>query len=117
MSDETNQYIGEKIKEAADTLNQAVQLGETAYNIADGTLNNLKAFIHDEKIWTDINHFEQKLHNEFQKKMGEARVKLKDNDPFFKWREGMKYYMDLRQWRTIEMITYWDKLSKDHKEL
>jgi hypothetical protein len=117
MSDETNQYILEKIKEAADTMDQAVQIGETAYNIADGILSNLKAFIHDDKIWKDLTTFEQKLHLEVQKKMDEARSKLKDTDVFLRWREGLKYSMDLRKWKTLELITYWDKLAKEHKEL
>jgi hypothetical protein len=117
MSNDTNTYIEEKVKEAADTMDQAVQIGETAYNLADGILSNLKAFVHDEKIWADLTRFEQKIHTEFQKKIDESRIKLKDADPFFKWRDGMKYYMDLRKWKTLEIIGYWDKLSKDHKEL
>lgn len=117
MSEETNQYIQEKIHEAADAMDQAVQIGETAYNLADGILSNLKAFIHDEKIWADLSRFEQKLNLQVQQKIEEARAKLKNSDPFLKWRDGLKYSMDLRKWKTLELITYWDKLAKEHKEL
>jgi hypothetical protein len=110
-------YINEKIKEAADAINQAPQLGEAAYNIADGILGNLKAFIHDDKLWENITVFEKKTHVLFGKKLQDAKKELATKDPLFQWRYGMKYYMDMRHWKSLELLTYWDTLVKEHKEL
>jgi len=112
-----NDYILNQIKEAADVLNHVNELGEAAYNQAEGILSNLKAFIHDPKTWDEITAFEKKLYMEFTAKINAAQKELKEYNPFTGWREGAAFYMKLRQWKATELISYWDRLAKEHKEL
>ena len=110
-----NKQIEESILEAKNTLNQTEQLGELSYNIADGILYNLKAFVHDEAIRKRISDFEEKLLKDFSKKIIEARGKLDNYDPLLAWKSGVGFYMELRQWKTLEMLTFWDKLVKTNE--
>jgi hypothetical protein len=110
----TSEFILSSIKEAANYLNKTEEIGEVGFNQCEGILGNLKSFIHDEIIWKKISEKEEKVYKEFQKKSNEAKVKLKDVDSLLQWNEGAKYYMTLRQWKCNEMLTFWDKLSKDY---
>jgi len=112
----TNQFILDNIKEAKEWLDKVnhPQIGESGFNMCDGILSNLKSFIHDENIWKKINDKEEKVFREFNKKKDDAKVKLKDVDPLFQWNEGAKFYANLRQWKSQEMLVFWDKLSKEY---
>lgn len=107
--------ITESITEAKNALDNIEQLGETGFNICDGVLMNIKAFVHDQDIWDNINEKEKQVHIEFQKQLEEARKKLKDMDPMFSWQKGMTQYMKLRQWKSMELISFFDKLNKEHE--
>lgn len=109
-----SENISQGITEAKNLIDQAPTSGKIAYDLADGILTNNKAFIHDQKVWDEITAFEQKVHIEFAKKIKEAREKIKQKDPFFQWQDGMKFYLELRQWKTMEMISFWDNLSKQY---
>jgi hypothetical protein len=82
--------------------------------MCDGKLSNLKSFIHDETIWKKVNEKEEKVFREFNKKKDEAKTKLKDIDPLIQWRTGAGFYNDLRHWKSQEMLSFWDKLSKEY---
>ena len=109
-----NKEITDSLLEAKDALDRANELGRIAYDICDGILLNIKAFIHDEDIWKEVNEHEMKLHKEFQKRIGEAREKLKTKDPLYAWNDGLQYFMELRHWKSLEMLNFMDKLSKEH---
>lgn len=106
--------IEESINDAKEALDNIDSLGRTAFDICDGILTNNKALVHDEIANKKIAEKEQKVYDEYQKRVREARVKLKNSDPYYQWDEGLEYYMKLRRWKSMEMISFWDKLSKEH---
>lgn len=110
----TNKTIEEYINAAKTMLDQAVNEGIPAYNMCDGILLNIKGFIHDEVVWDRIRKHEEKLHKEFNKKVDEARGKLKDVDPIFSWSNGMEYMLKLRQWKSGQMLNFYDLLNKEY---
>ena len=109
-----SKQIKDSLSEARNALDQDESLGKIAYDICDGVLNNNKAFIHEDVVWKKINEHEEKVHKEFTKRLIEAREKLKNSDPIFAWNDGMNFYMKLREWKSLEMLNFWDKLSKEH---
>jgi len=106
--------VSDSINEAKAALDQRETLGKTAYDICDGVLTNVKALVHDDEVWKKINAQEEKVHKEFKTKMNKAREKLKNIDPLYAWSEGMTYYMEMRHWKSLEMLSFWDKLSKEY---
>ena len=109
-----SKQISDSITEAKAALDRVEELGTTSYDICDGVLNNLKAFIHDDVVWKKINDHEEKVHRDFKRKADDARSKLKTRDPIYAWNDGLKYFMELRHWKSMEMLSFWDKLSKEH---
>jgi len=109
-----SKMIEDNIKEAKDSLNQAEQIGEIAYDICDGKLTNIKGFIHDENIWKKITEHEQKVFKEYSSRITKAKMDLKDVDPLFAWKPGMDMYMKLRHWKSLEMLNFYDKLVKEY---
>jgi len=109
-----SKQISDSITEAKAALDQVEELGKTSYDICDGMLNNIKAFVHDDAVWKKINDHEEKIHKDFKKRLDDARAKLKDRDPIYAWNDGLKFYMELRHWKSLEMLSFWDKLSKEH---
>jgi hypothetical protein len=110
----TSEFILSSIKTAKEYLDKVGDIGEMGFNQCDGILSNLKSFIHDEVIWRKIQEKEEKVYKEFQKKTNEAKTKLKDIDSLLQWNEGARYYAELRQWKSIELLSFWDKLSKEY---
>lgn len=114
----TSKHITDGIMEASKYLNEVeglpLEQRKTVFDIADGVLTNIKAFVSDPVAWKKINDYEERTHKEFSKRVGEAREKLKNKDPLYQWQDGIAYMMDLRLWKTREMIAFWDKLSKEH---
>jgi len=108
-----NEWFSEEIKKAKEILDQAPEKGEIANNVCDGILFNLKAFITDEKIYETVDRFEQKVNSDFRQKEIEARSKLKGKDQLTNFNIGIKYYMDLRNWRSAELLNMWNRLVKD----
>ena len=49
-----SKYVIDSINGAKDTLDNVEKLGETAYDICDGILLNIKGFLHDEKVWEKV---------------------------------------------------------------
>ena len=109
-----NKRIEESITEAKEALDSIDRLGRTAFDICDGVLENNKAFVHDKVVYEKIVKKEQEVYNEYQRRINEARTRLKNNDPYYQWGEGLEYYMKLRRWKSLEMISFWDRLSKEH---
>lgn len=107
-----NKSVEEGIMEAKDILDKVEQIGDVAYNICDGILSNLKVFVHDDKIMDEINGFEAKVIKQYNIKKKEFVEKLKAKDPLYQWQDGLKCYMELRQWKSMEMLSFWDRLSK-----
>ena len=106
--------LEESIMEAKEALDNVETLGRTAFDICDGILSNNKAFIHDKILYDEIMNKERQVYEEYQKKIADARAKLKDSDPYYQWDEGLEYYMRLRRWKSMELLSFWDKLSKKH---
>lgn len=109
-----SQMMEKSINDAKAAVDTAEQLGRTAFDIADGILTNSKAFVHDDVVWKKINEHEEKVHKEFTKRIDKARKELEGGDPLYAWEDGMEYYLKLRRWKTLEMLSFWDQLSKDH---
>ena len=107
-------HIKESLTEAKNILNQAEEAGVMAYNLCDGILTNIKGFVHKQETWMKINEKEQKVHEEFQKRLVDARMKLEGVDPMFAWDKGMRQYLTLRQWKSLEMLNFYDKLAKEN---
>jgi len=84
------------------------------FNMVDGILSNLKSFVHDQVIWDTIDSFEKRIHNDFQSKLTEARSSLEQEDPMFAWEKGLRFYIDLRTWKSQELLSFYDRLSKEH---
>jgi len=114
----TNKIILEGIAEASNYLNEVeglpLEQRKTVFDLADGVLVNIKAFVSNGEAWKRINDFETKTHMEFSKRLNETRGKLKDEDPLVQWQTGLEFMMDLRLWKTREMLQFWDKLTKEY---
>jgi RecA-family ATPase len=110
----TNEWIMGQLKTAKEVLDRVPELGEAAFNLCDGILSNLKTFVTDEKIWVTITTFEEKLYKDFKKKESEARAKLKDIDSLVQFNSGQEYYINLRKWKSTELLSLWNRLSKDY---
>lgn len=109
--------IKDGIIEALNAANRAPEEGEKAFNTADGILSNLKALIQDDKIWQRIHDFEKKTTEAYAKEIEAAKEKLKDKDPMFAFNYYGAENLRLRAWKTSELIKFWDKLTKEYKDL
>lgn len=109
----TNEWYVEQLKIAKEALDKVPEIGEAGYNYCDGVLNNLKTFITDTKIYETVSKFEEKLYNDFKQKEIDARIKLKGIDHLTSFNSGIKYYNDLRKWRSTELLNMWNRLIKD----
>jgi len=113
----TNKIILDSLAEVNSYLNEVeglpLEQRKTLFDLADGVLVNVKAFVSNAEAWQKINEYEEKTHKEFNKRLAETRQKLKDEDPLIKWQNGLSYMMDLRLWKTREMLAFWDKLTKE----
>lgn len=112
-----NENITKAINEASGYIEQVEQLGVMGLNMADGILNNCRSFVHDPVMKKKISDHEEKIFTDFQKKIDEARKELKDSDPLFSWQDGMSYYMNMRLWKTQEMLSFWDKINNERENL
>ena len=114
----TNKIITDGILEASIYQNEIeglpLEQRKTLFDLADGVLVNIKAFVSDEVSWKKINDYEEKTHKEFSKRLNDTRAKLKDEDPIIQWQNGLSYMMELRLWKTREMLAFWDRLSKSN---
>lgn len=114
----TNKIILDGITEASNYLNEVegipLEQRKTLFDLADGVLVNIKAFVSNEEVWKKINDYEVKTHKEFIKRLNDTRAKLKDDDPLTQWQNGLSYMMDLRLWKTREMLAFWDRITKQH---
>jgi len=114
----TSKIINDGIIEASNYLNEVeglpLEQRKPVFDLADGVLVNIKAFVSNPEAWKKINDYEERTHKEFTRRLNDTRGKLKDMDPLIQWQSGMGYMMELRLWKTREMIAFWDKLSKEH---
>jgi len=114
----TSKIINDGIIEASNYLNEVeglpLEQRKAVFDLADGVLVNIKAFVSNPEAWKKINEYEERTHREFTKRLNETRSKLKDKDPLYQWQDGMAFMMELRLWKTREMIAFWDKLSKEY---
>jgi len=114
----TNRLILDGIVKAENILNEVegvtLQERETLFDLADGVMVNIKAFVSNEEAWKKINEYEMKTHQEFAKRLNDARAKLKDIDPIYQWQKGLEFTMDLRFWKAREMLAFWDKITKEY---
>jgi len=114
----TNKIILDGITEASNYLNEIeglpLEQRKTVFDLADGVLVNIKAFVSNKDAWKKINEYEEKIHQEFSKRLAETRQKLKEDDPLIQWQNGLSYMMDLRLWKTREMLAFWDKITKEY---
>ena len=113
----TSKIIHESINEAKkwlDLKDSPEHDPIVVFNMVEGILSNVKSFIHDETVWKKIEDFEINVHKDFKLRLDESRQKLKQEDPFFAWQDGMKYYVDLRTWKCQELLSFYDDLSKSY---
>ena len=110
----SNEYIIDSIASAKNSLDSLDQMGEIAFDMCDGSLMNIKAFIHDEAIKQKIIEKEKSVNQEFQKRMNKANQDLNTKGPLYAWRDGMKKYYKLRHWQSLEMLNFYDKLCREH---
>ena len=106
--------VEDSITNAKAALDSVEQNGELAYDICDGILTNIKAFIHSPEIWDKINKHENSVHQEFTRRLNKANEELKQKPPMEIWQDGMSKYMKLRHWKSLEMLNFFDKLSKEY---
>jgi hypothetical protein len=109
-----SEEIKKSIKEAKTALDSIDTLGETSYDICDGILLNIKAFIHDPEIKKLIDEHETKTFQEFRNRYDKAAKELQNKGPMANWREAADRYIKLRHWKSLEMLSFYDKLSKEH---
>ena len=110
----TNEWILEQLRVAKEALDRVPQLGEDAFNVCDGILSNLKSFVTEDEAYRKIIDFEEKLYRDFKLKEREAREKLKGVDYLTSFNLGGRYYMNLRQWKSSELLNMWNRLVKDY---
>ena len=114
----TNKLIFDNIVRVETLLNEVEGLAfterEPVFDMADGILTNNKAFVSNEEAWKKINDYEMKVHMEFNKKLNESRAKLKEIDPIYQWQKGLESTMNLRLWKSRELLALWDKITKDY---
>ena len=117
----TSKIINDGILEASNYLNEVeglpLEQRKAVFDLADGVLVNIKAFVSNPEAWKKINDFEDKTFKKFAERLEEARSKLDNTDSLTQWQDGMAFMMDLRMWKTRETLAFWDKLSKDHHDL
>jgi hypothetical protein len=115
----TSKIIIDGIIEASNYLNEVeglpLEQRKTLFDLADGVLVNIKAFVSDAEAWKKINEYEEKTHREFTKRLNDTRGKLKNEDPLVQWQTGLEYMMELRLWKSREMLAFWDKVTKDYE--
>jgi len=107
--------VTESLTNAKSALDTLKENGELAFDICDGILTNIKGFVHDEIVWGKINKHEEKVHQEFQRRLKKANEELKQRPPMDTFNEGMERYLNLRHWKSLEMLNFYDKLSKEHE--
>jgi len=84
------------------------------FDQCDTIISNLKAFIHNSDVKQKYLEKEKKVMDEFNKRHKYAREQLKDNDPIMEFNKGIHEYMKLRSWRSIEMLSFIDELSREY---
>jgi len=109
----SNKQIAENLGKAEDALNRLNELGEDAFNICDGILHNCKVHIDDAALWEKVHKKESLIVAEFNKRRSEANKKLSGKEPFYAWGDSMNYYLQLREWKSLEMLSFWTKLNKE----
>ena len=117
MRDMVSQIVKDSIAEAKSWFDQKDNPESNpfvCFNMVDGILSNLKSFIHDKDVWEKITLFEEGIHQTFQGKMKEARDALSQDDPLFAWEKGSRYTIELRTWKSGELLKFYDRLSKEH---
>jgi len=110
----SNEQVKNNLIKAEEALNSINELGETSFDICDGILDNCKIHINDQVIWDKVHKKERVVTEEYQKRKTEFAKKLKDQDPFYAWGDGMHYYLELRKWKSMEMLSFWNTLSKQN---
>jgi len=112
----TNKIIEDGIKDATEVLNEIeglpLEQRKGLFDLADGMLTNIKAFVNSSEAWKKINEFEEKIHKDFKNKLDEARKELEKQDSLTRWQDGLSYMMDLRMWKTRETLAFWNKLNQ-----
>lgn len=109
----SNKQVTENLGKAEDALNNLNELGETAFDICDGILDNCKVHINDVMLWEQVSKKEKEVTDEFKKRRQDATKQLAGKDPFYAWSDGMKFYLELRKWKSLEMLSFWTKLNKE----
>ena len=109
-----SKYVSDSITEAKNALDNLQQLGGTAFNIADGVLLNIKAFVHDDHVIQKIRTKESQVETEFNRRIKKANDELKDKGPMYSFNTASDKYWKLRHWKSLEMLNFYDKLSKEH---
>ena len=109
----SNKQVTENLSKAEDALNSLNELGETAFDICDGVIDNCKIHIDDSTLWDKVHKKEKEITDEFKKRKNDAVKKLSGKDPFYAWGDGMHFYLELRKWKSMEMLSFWTKVNKD----
>jgi len=110
-----NKTFEKGLNEASDLLNEIeglpLEQRKTVFDIIDGILSNMSVFVTDPEAWKKIKEKEEKVHKEFSNKLAQTRSALKEKDPLYQWQEGLSYMMDLRMWKSKEMLAFWNDLA------
>ncbi|RLF35430.1 MAG: hypothetical protein DRN08_03065 [Thermoplasmata archaeon] len=95
-------------------LNIKNLLDSGEYDACDRMLQDLKAFVHDPKVLDLIVEHVQKVQQEWQQKINEAKQKLEGLNALDHWEEGASYMLELRHWKTLEMLSFWNHITKQY---
>jgi len=108
----SNKRIEDNLVKAEQALNSVRELGEDAFDICDGVLENCKIHVDNKEVWEKVHKKEIEVIQEYKKRKNEASRKLAGKDPFYAWGDSMNYYLELRKWKSLEMLGFWNKLNK-----
>ena len=109
-----NKPAVDNINEAKNALNQYPSIGEVAFDMCDGILNNIKAFIHTEDAWKELFAHEKKVNQEYTKRIADLNAELKDRPPMDVFKEATELYIKARAWKSTEMLNFYDMLTKKY---
>ena len=107
-------HVEENINDAREAINQYPAIGEAAFDLCDGILNNIKGFIHVDKEWEDLFDHEKKVNIEYAKRINIINNELKEKPPMDIYKETKDRYIRARAWRSTEMLNFYDMLAKKY---
>ena len=101
-----NKNIEENINDARNLIK------EEMFSEAEVVLGLNKAFVHDEKLKTEIFEKEKQVAITYNSKKIEAEKDIDNSNPWRSYNKFAYYDLQLRLWRVQELLSFWDMLNK-----